>query len=124
MTTRYTKEHEYIRVEDNNAIVGITDFAQSQLGDVVFVELPAVGTVLKKGAEAAVIESVKAASEIFSPVGGEVIEVNTSLAETPGLINEDPNGKGWVLILKLSDPSEFESLMDEKAYQDFLTSLE
>lgn len=123
MTIHYTKDHEYIRIESDRATVGITDFAQAQLGDIVFVELPAVGTVVKKGAEAAVIESVKAASEIFSPVTGEVTEVNALLEETPGLVNEDAGGKGWVFTLKLSDATELESLMDEKAYQDYLISI-
>lgn len=120
MTLRYTKSHEYVRVEDDTGIVGITDFAQAQLGDVVFVELPTLGKQIAKGAEAAAIESVKAAAEVNAPVSGEVIEVNTALAESPATVNEDPLGKGWFLKLKLANPSELEDLMDEEAYQAFL----
>ncbi|HET6379025.1 MAG TPA: glycine cleavage system protein GcvH [Methylocella sp.] len=120
MSMRYTKSHEYVRVEDGTGIIGITDFAQAQLGDVVFVELPPLGKQIAKGAEAAAIESVKAAAEVNAPVSGEVIEVNTALAESPATVNEDPLGKGWFLKLKLADPSELEGLMDEEAYQAFL----
>ncbi|HET6375682.1 MAG TPA: glycine cleavage system protein GcvH, partial [Methylocella sp.] len=120
MSMRYTKSHEYVRVEDGTGIVGITDFAQAQLGDVVFVELPPLGKRIAKGAEAATIESVKAAAEVNAPVSGEVIEVNTALAESPATVNEEPLGKGWFLKLKLADPSELEGLMDEEAYQAFL----
>jgi glycine cleavage system H protein len=117
---RYTKSHEYVRVEDGTGIVGITDFAQAQLGDVVFVELPPLGKQIAKGAEAATVESVKAAAGVNAPVSGEVIEVNTALAESPATVNEDPLGKGWFLKLQLADPSELEGLMDEEAYQAFL----
>lgn len=120
MTMRYTKSHEYVRVEDGTGIVGITDFAQAQLGDVVFVELPPLGKQIAKGAEAATVESVKAAAGVNAPVSGEVIEVNTALAESPATVNEDPLGKGWFLKLQLADPSELEGLMDEEAYQAFL----
>ena len=123
MTTRYTKDHEYVRVEGDSAVVGISDYAQEQLGDVVYVELPAVGKTLDKGAEAAVVESVKAASEVYAPVSGEVVEVNGELEGAPGAINEDPAGKGWFLKLKLKDPSELESLMTEEQYRDFVASL-
>jgi glycine cleavage system H protein len=123
MSIRYTKEHEYVRLEGDTAIVGITDFAQAQLGDVVFVELPKIGTKLEKGAEAAVVESVKAASEIFAPLSGEVVEINDLLSEAPGTVNEDPGGKGWFLKLKVNNTSELESLMDEAAYQGFLQSI-
>ncbi len=122
-TTRFTKEHEYIRIEDGMGTIGITDFAQGQLGDVVFVELPALGKQLAKGGEAAVVESVKAASEIYAPVSGEVIEVNHALEEAPATVNEDPVGKGWVLKIKLADQAELDGLMDESAYQDFLKTI-
>ena len=120
---RYTKDHEYIRLEGEIGIVGISDYAQSQLGDVVFVELPTVGAKLEQGGEVAVVESVKAASEIFAPASGEVIAINATLDNEPSLINEDAIGKGWLFRLKLSDPSELESLMDEAAYQEFLKSI-
>ena len=123
MDTRYTESHEYIRVEGDMCTVGITDFAQSQLGDVVFVELPSVGSTVSKGAAAATIESVKAAAEVNAPVSGEVGETNSMLAETPGLINEDPSGKGWLLKIKLSDAAEFDSLIDEDAYREFVKSI-
>jgi glycine cleavage system H protein len=120
---RYTKDHEYIRVEGDTGVVGITDYAQEQLGDVVFVELPEVGKSVAKGGEAAVVESVKAASEIFAPVSGEVVAVNTDLEGAPGTVNEDPRGKGWFLKLKLKDPAELESLMSEEQYQEFVKSI-
>jgi glycine cleavage system H protein len=123
MTTRYTKSHEYVRVEGGTGVVGITDYAQSQLGDVVFVELPPVGERLSKGAEAATVESVKAASEVNAPVSGEVVEINGALADSPGLVNEDPSGTGWFLKIKLSDAAELDSLMDEDAYREFLKAV-
>ena len=123
MTTRYTKDHEYVRVEGDSAVVGISDYAQQQLGDVVYVELPAVGKTLDKGAEAAVVESVKAASEVYAPVSGEVVAVNGELEGTPGTINEDPAGKGWFLKLKLKDLSELEELMTEDQYRNYVASL-
>jgi glycine cleavage system H protein len=123
MTTRYTKSHEYVRVEGGTGIVGITDYAQSQLGDVVFVELPPIGQSLSKGAEVATVESVKAASEVNAPVSGEVVEVNSALADSPGLVNEDPSGKGWFLKIKLSDAAELDRLMDEDAYREFLKAV-
>ena len=119
----YSKDHEYIRVEGDVGIVGISDHAQSQLGDVVFVELPAVGAKFAKGDEAAVVESVKAASEVYSPVSGEVVAVNGELESQPSLINEDATGKGWLIKLKLADPAEIDALMDEAAYQEFLKTL-
>jgi glycine cleavage system H protein len=121
--THYTKDHEYVRVEADVAIVGITDYAQGQLGDVVFVELPGVGAALQKGKEAAVVESVKAASDVYAPVSGEVIAVNAALTQTPGKINEDPLGEGWFLKLKLTDPGELEGLMDEAQYQAYVKTL-
>ena|ERR1700730_990361 len=123
MYTRYTESHEYIRVEGEMGTVGITDFAQSQLGDVVFVELPQIGSTVSKGTAAATIESVKAAAEVNAPVSGEVVETNSALVETPGLINEDPSGKGWLLKIKLSNAAELDSLMDEDAYREFVKSV-
>ena len=120
---RYTKDHEYIRLEEDGAVVGITDYAQAQLGDVVFVELPVVGKRLSQGAEAAVVESVKAASGVNAPASGEVLDVNRELEESPALVNEDPGGKGWFLKLKLSDAAELEALMDEEAYQAYVKTL-
>ena len=120
--TRYTKDHEYIRVEGDVGIVGITDFAQSQLGDVVFVELPQAGKIVAKGAEAAVVESVKAASEVYAPVSGEVIDVNGDIEGAPGLVNEDPAGKGWFLKMKITNKAELSELMDEAAYKAFVSS--
>ena len=123
MTTRYTKSHEYVRVEGGMGVVGITDYAQTQLGDVVFVELPPIGQRLSKGGEAATVESVKAASEVNAPVSGEVVEVNSALADLPGLVNEDPSARGWFLKLRLSDAAELDSLMDEDAYRAFLKAV-
>ena|ERR1700726_1730158 len=123
MTTRYTKSHEYVRVEGGEGVVGITDYAQSQLGDVVFVELPTVGERLSKGDEAATVESVKAASEVNAPASGTVVEVNSALADSPGLVNEDPCGKGWFLKIKLTDAAELDRLMDEDAYREFLKAV-
>lgn len=122
MTTRYTKDHEYIRIEGDTGTVGITDFAQAQLGDVVFVELPAVGKAVTRGGEAAVVESVKAASDIFAPVSGEVIAVNAALPDSPSKVNEDPTGEGWFMKIRLKDMAELDGLMSETEYQDFLKS--
>ncbi len=122
-TIRFTKEHEYIRVEDDIGTIGITDFAQNLLGDIIFVELPAIGKTLARGADAAVVESVKAASDIYTPVSGEIVEVNVALKDTPGAVNEDPAGKGWVLKIKLSDKTELDGLMDEATYQALLKSI-
>lgn len=118
--TRYTKDHEWIRVEGQDATVGITAYAAEQLGDVVFVELPEVGKSFKKGDEIAVVESVKAASEIYAPASGEVVAVNNVLEDEPAKVNEDPQDQGWFLKLKLSDPSEVEGLMDDGAYQQHI----
>jgi glycine cleavage system H protein len=123
MTIHYTKEHEYIRVEGDTGVVGITDYAQSQLGDVVFVELPLLGRKLAKGEEAAVVESVKAASEIYAPVSGDVAEINTDLEGTPGAVNEDAAGRGWFFKLKLKDPAELDTLMSEADYAAFVASI-
>ena len=121
---RYTKDHEYISVDGDIGTVGISDHAQHALGDVVFVELPEVGKTLEQSAEAAVVESVKAASEIYAPVGGEVIEVNGALEGTPGMVNEDAAGKGWFFKLKITDASQLDALMDETAYAEFLTTMD
>ena len=123
MTRYFTDEHEWIEVDGNEAVVGITDYAQSQLGDVVFVEVPKVGAQLKQGAEAAVVESVKAASEVYAPVSGEVIDVNAALEAQPGTINEDPEGKGWFIKVKLADPSELAGLMNEAEYKAYLATI-
>jgi glycine cleavage system H protein len=123
MTTKYTKDHEYIRIEGDLGVVGITDYAQQQLGDVVFVELPAKGKTVAKGAEAAVVESVKAASEIYAPVSGEVVEVNAALEGAPATVNEDSTGKGWFLKLKLSNKAELDGLMSENEYQAYLKTI-
>ena len=120
---RYTKEHEWIRVEDGVGVVGITKYAQEQLGDIVYVELPEVGAGMTKGAEAAVVESVKAASEIYAPVGGEVTEVNQNLADNPGTVNTDAMGEGWFFKMKIADTDEVDRLMDGVAYQEYVESL-
>lgn len=114
---RFSKDHEWVRVEGGIATVGISVYAQEQLGDVVFVELPAVGKTVKAGDEAAVVESVKAASEVYAPVSGEVTEVNSALADTPALVNEDAEGKGWFMKIKLADAKEVDGLMDVAAYK-------
>lgn len=121
--TRYTKDHEYIRIEGDTGTVGISDYAQGQLGDVVFVELPAVGKALAKGGEAAVVESVKAASEVYAPVSGEVVAVNSELEASPATVNEDPAGKGWFVKIKLKDAAELDGLMSEAEYQDYVKTL-
>lgn len=119
---RYTKDHEYVRVDGDIGTIGISQFAQEQLGDVVFVELPPVGKRLAKGDEAAVVESVKAAAEVYAPVAGEVVETNTALEEEPALVNQDPEGKAWFLKIKISDRGELDGLMDAAAYKAFLES--
>jgi glycine cleavage system H protein len=123
MTTRYTKDHEYIRVEGDTGVVGITDYAQQQLGDVVYVELPSIGKAVSKGGEAAVVESVKAASEVYAPVSGEIVAVNGELEGAPGTVNEDPAGRGWFMKIRLQDSSELEGLMTEEQYQEYLRSI-
>jgi glycine cleavage system H protein len=114
--TRFTKDHEWVRQEGDVAVIGITDFAQEQLGDVVYVELPELGRCLARGGEAAVVESAKAASEVYAPVSGEVVAVNGELLGDPAKVNDDAQGEGWFLKLRLSDPKELEGLMDEAAY--------
>jgi glycine cleavage system H protein len=123
MTTYYTKDHEWVRVDGNQATVGISSHAQEQLGDIVFAEAPAAGRSLRKGDEAAVVESVKAASDVYSPISGTVIEGNAALADDPANINNDPEGAGWFFKIEVSDPSELEGLMDEGAYREFVASL-
>lgn len=120
---RYTKDHEYVSVAGAVATVGISDHAQHQLGDVVFVELPSLGAKFEKGAPAAVVESVKAASDVFCPVSGEVVEVNDALASQSSLINDEAEGAGWLFKVALSNPGEVDALMDEAAYADYLKTL-
>lgn len=120
---RFTQEHEWIRVEDGVGTVGITPYAQEQLGDVVFVELPEVGSSVSKGAQAAVVESVKAASEVYAPASGEVIAVNTDLVEEPGRVNADALGEGWFFKIRLSDPGELDALMAQDAYDTYVEGL-
>ncbi len=120
---RFSKDHEWVRVDGNTARIGISDYAQSQLGDVVFVELPEIGKVLKKGAEAAVVESVKAASEVYAPVGGTVTAVNAALVDDPAAVNADPLGAGWFVEVTLADAAELDGLMDEAAYAAFVAEL-
>ncbi|RAV68845.1 glycine cleavage system protein GcvH [Aerococcus tenax] len=120
---RFTDQHEWVRLDGDVATIGITDYAQEQLGDVVYVELPDVGKSVAAGDEAAVVESVKAASEVYSPVSGEVVAVNADLEGAPGGVNEDAMGKGWFVKVKLADKSEFAKLMDEDAYKSFVEGL-
>jgi glycine cleavage system H protein len=123
MSLHFTKEHEWVRVENGMATVGISNHAQEQLGDIVFAEVPEPGRSLAKGQEAAVVESVKAASDVYSPVSGEVVEGNSKVADDPSLVNSDPEGEGWFFRLRLTDPSELDGLMDEAAYRDWIKTL-
>ena len=123
MSLYFTKEHEWIRVDGDTATVGISSHAQEALGDIVFAEVPEAGRKLSKGQDAAVVESVKAASDVYAPVGGEVTEGNAALADDPALINRDPEGEGWFFKLKLSNPSEVDGLMDEASYRDWVKTL-
>ncbi|HIJ39276.1 MAG TPA: glycine cleavage system protein GcvH [Rhodospirillaceae bacterium] len=120
----FTKDHEWIRIEADIGTVGITDYAQHALGDVVFVELPDLGRQVAQGAEAAVVESVKAASEVYAPVAGEVTEVNEAIVVDPALVNQDPQGQGWFFRLRLANPAAVEGLLDEKAYDALIRALE
>ncbi len=120
---KYSKDHEWVRVEGDVGTVGISDYAQEQLGDVVYVELPEVGRAVAQNEEAAVVESVKAASEVYAPVSGEVVEVNQALEDDPSLVNGDPTGEGWFLKLRLSAPGELDGLMDDAAYADYVAGL-
>jgi glycine cleavage system H protein len=123
MTIRYTKEHEWVLVDGDTATVGISPYAQEQLGDVVFVELPEIGKKIEKGKEMAVVESVKAASEVYAPIGGEVLEVNNVLTDAPATVNEDALGKGWFAKIKLANKGELDGLMDEAAYKAYVDGL-
>jgi glycine cleavage system H protein len=120
---RYSKDHEWVRRDGDLAVIGITDYAQNQLGDVVYVELPELGRKVEQGGEAAVVESVKAASEVYAPVSGEVAAVNELLSGEPGRVNAEPLGEGWFFKLKLSDPKQLDALMDEAAYKKFIEGL-
>ena len=123
MSLYFTKEHEWVRVEGDTATVGISDHAQEQLGDIVFAEVPESGKRLSKGQEAAVVESVKAASDVYAPVSGEVIEGNSKVADDPAIVNSDPEGDGWFFKLKLDNQSELEGMMDEGAYREWVKTL-
>ena len=119
----YSKDHEWVELDGDIGTVGITEYAQEQLGDIVFVELPEVGRTVAKAEEFAVVESVKAASEIYAPMTGEVVEANESLNEEPAMVNDDAEGAGWIVKLKITDSSEFDDLMDEEAYKEFLETI-
>ncbi|HXC29708.1 MAG TPA: glycine cleavage system protein GcvH [Stellaceae bacterium] len=119
-TLRFTTDHEWVRLDGDNAVIGITDYAQQQLGDIVYVELPSPGGRVEAGKEAAVVESAKAASEVYAPVSGEVVAVNGAIADDPAKVNADPMGDGWFLIVKLDDPKALDAMMDETAYQKFV----
>ena len=123
MTRYFTQDHEWIEVDGSNATVGITDYAQGQLGDITFVDLPAAGTALKKGDAPCVVDSVKAASDVYSPASGEVTEANGALDGEPELVNTDPEGAGWLFKLTLSDAGELDGLMDKAAYDEFVAGL-
>ena len=123
MTTYFTKEHEWVRVDGDTATVGISNHAQEALGDIVFAEVPEAGRRVNKGQEAAVVESVKAASDVYAPVSGEVIEGNSAVADDPALVNSDPEGDGWFFKLKLDNPGELDGLMDEPAYREWVKTL-
>ena len=123
MPRYFTDEHEWIDVEGDTATVGITDYAQEQLGDIVFVELPAVGTMLDKSGDAAVVESVKAASDVYAPISGEVTEANASLEDDPALVNTSPEEDGWFFRMTIGDKAELEGLMDDKGYKAFVDEL-
>lgn len=123
MALRYTKDHEWISVDGEVGTIGISKYAQEQLGDIVFVELPDVGKAITKGGEAAVVESVKAASDVYAPISGEVVAVNDALTATPATVNEDAEGKGWFMKVKLSNKSELNELMSAEQYQDYLKTL-
>ena len=122
-SVKYTEEHEWVRLDGDVATIGITDYAQQQLGDVVFVEVPQVGRKVDKGESVAVVESVKAASDIFAPVSGEVVEANAALADSPGDVNAEPTGKGWFFKLRVADKAQLDGLMDEAAYDAFVKNL-
>lgn len=123
MSKKFTKDHEWIDVEGDIARIGITNYAQEQLGDVVFVELPEAGRQFQQGNDAAVVESVKAASDVYAPVSGEIVEPNTKLEDDPALVNQDPTENGWFFTMKVSNPDELNDLMDEAAYADYVKEL-
>ncbi len=123
MTVKYTKDHEWVRFEGSGATIGISTHAAEQLGDVVFVELPEVGKTFNKGDDMAVVESVKAASDVYAPISGEVIEVNQSIVDDPAQVNADPQGAAWFVKLKPANPAEADELMDEAAYKSFLETI-
>jgi glycine cleavage system H protein len=123
MTTRYSRDHEWVRLDGDTATIGISSYAAEQLGDVVFVELPEIGKAVDKGAEAAVVESVKAASEVYAPVAGEVVEVNQALTDAPQTVNESPESDGWFLKLRVADKAELDELMSAEAYKEYLETL-
>lgn len=122
--TKYTSDHEYVRAENDIAAVGISEYAQEKLGDIVFVELPEVGKTLSKGQEAAVVESVKAASEVYAPVSGEIVEVNEVIVNSPELVNESPEEAAWFIKIRLNNPRELEMLMSADAYKDYLETVD
>lgn len=115
---KYSTDHEWVRVEGNTAVIGVTDFAQSQLGDVVFVELPNEGDLAKAGQQISVIESVKAVSDIFSPLSGKIIKINQELTDAPDLVNQSPYGDGWIFVIEMSNPAEVAALLDDAAYSE------
>jgi glycine cleavage system H protein len=123
MPRYYTDEHEWIEVEDDVATVGITDYAQGQLGDIVYVELPEVGALIEQGKDAAVVESVKAASDVYAPITGEVTEINPALEDNPALVNSSPEDEGWFFRMTIADAGELDALMDEEGYKAFIESL-
>ena len=121
---KFTTDHEWVRVEGDTAVVGVTDYAQQQLGDVVFVELPEIGKVLERGKEAAVVESVKAASEVYAPIDGTVTEVNPALTDDPATVNTDPHVAGWFFKMKIADPAQLDALLDENQYKNMIAELQ
>jgi glycine cleavage system H protein len=121
---KYTSDHEYIRIENDIGTIGISEYAQDKLGDIVFVEVPEIGKQLSKGQEAAVVESVKAASEVYAPVSGEVVEVNNAIVDNPALVNEDPEGGAWFIKLRIGNPRELDALMSADAYKDYLETVD
>ncbi|PIW28298.1 MAG: glycine cleavage system protein H [Rhodospirillales bacterium CG15_BIG_FIL_POST_REV_8_21_14_020_66_15] len=123
MTVKYTKDHEWVRLDGDVVTVGITNYAQEQLGDVVFVEVPETGTHFDAGAEAAVVESVKAASEVYAPLSGEIVDGNQAVVDEPALVNSDPEGGGWFFKMKPDDPSQMDDLLDDAAYRALLADL-
>lgn len=123
MSRRFTKDHEWIAVSGNTGTVGITDYAQSQLGDITFVELPEIGAVVAKGGSVSVVDSVKAASDVYTPVSGEIVAVNDALGDAPETVNTDAEGNGWLFRIRLSDPAELDALMDQDAYASYIAEL-